>query len=103
MTVKRLGETVMANTGKDQPQHDIDLDEVRRMLDALERDLPKVRAGSQDLQVLRDEVDRLKALLESPARHHSVRERLHALRIALESEGLKLGEYVSAIGRILGM
>jgi hypothetical protein len=102
MTVKRLGETVMANTGKDQPQRDIDLDEVRRMLDALERDLPKVRAGAEDLQVLRDEVDRLKALLESPSRH-SVRERLHALRIALETEGIKLGEYVSAIGRILGM
>jgi len=104
MTVKRLGETVMANTGKDQPQHDIDLDEVRRMLDALERDLPKVRGGSQDVQVLRDEVERLRTLLESPAeRHHSVRDALHSLRLALEEGGFKLGQYVAMIGRILGM
>ena len=80
------------------------------MLDALERDLPKVRGGSQDLQVLRDEVDRLKGLLESPHRHHTVREALHSLRLALEdgmegavAEGVKLGQYVSMIGRLLGM
>jgi hypothetical protein len=81
---------------------DIDLDEVRSMLDALERDLPAVRAGSQDLQVLRDEVDRLKALLES-GEHHTVRDALHSLRLALENGGIRLGQYVAMIGRILGM
>ena len=86
------------------PQREIDLDEVRRMLDALERDLAKVRAGAQDPQVLREEVERLRALLESPARrHHSVREALHELRLGIEERGLKLGEYVTMIGRILGM
>jgi hypothetical protein len=94
----------MAKTGGDEPRREIDLDEVKSMLDALERDLPKVRAGSQDLQVLRDEVERLRTLLESPAhRQHSLREALHDLRIALEAEGVKLGQYVAAIGRILGM
>jgi cell division septum initiation protein DivIVA len=95
----------------DDPKGEVDLDEVRRMLDALERDLPKVRGGSQDVQVLRDEVDRLRALLESPGRrHHSVREALHSLRLALEDgmeaavgEGVKLGQYVALIGRILGL
>jgi hypothetical protein len=85
-------------------QREIDLDEVRRMLDALERDLAKVRKGAQDPGVLRDEVERLRALLESPGqRHHSVREALHSLRLAIEERGLKLGEYVTMIGRILGM
>lgn len=88
----------------DGPQREIDLDEVRRMLDALERDLAKVREGAQDPEVLREEVERLRALLESPAhRHHSVREALHSLRLAIEERGLKLGEYVTMIGRILGM
>jgi hypothetical protein len=87
----------------DDPQRDIDLDEVRRMLDALERDLAKVRAGAQDPQMLREEVERLRALLESPARHPSVREALHELRLGIEERGLKLGEYASMIGRILGM
>jgi hypothetical protein len=90
---------------------EIDLDQVKALLDALERDLPKVRGGSQDVQVLRDEVDRLRALLESPGHpHHSVREALHSLRLALEDgmevavgEGVKLGQYVAMIGRILGL
>ena len=43
-------------------------------------------------------------VLESPGqRHHSVREALHSLRLAIEERGLKLGEYVTMIGRILGM
>jgi hypothetical protein len=88
---------------KDGRKGDIDLDAVRKMLDALERDLPAVRAGAQDLQVLRDEVDRLKALLQSPGGSHTVREALHSLRLALENGGITLGQYVAMIGRILGM
>ncbi|HEY6863651.1 MAG TPA: hypothetical protein VI319_07090 [Burkholderiales bacterium] len=81
----------------------IDLEQVRTMLEALERDLAAVRGGSQDLQVLRDEVDRLKALLESGEPHHTVRDSLHSLRLALQGEGIRLGQYVGMIGRILGM
>lgn len=87
----------------DKSQSDIDLDAVRRMLDALERDLPAVRGGSQDVQVLRDEVDRLKALLDSGEPHHRVRDALHSLRLALEGGGMTLAQYVAMIGRILGM
>jgi len=87
----------------DKSQSDIDLDAVRRMLDALERDLSAVRGGSQDVQVLRDEVDRLKALLESGGPHHGVRDALHSLRLALEGGGMTLAQYVAMIGRILGM
>ena len=87
----------------DKSQSDIDLDAVRRLLEALERDLAAVRGGAQDMQVLRDEVDRLKALLESGESHHTVRDSLHSLRLALEGEGIRLGQYVGMIGRILGM
>jgi hypothetical protein len=86
----------------DKAQSPIDLDAVRRLLDALERDLAAVRGGG-DAQVLRDEVDRLKALLETGEPHHRVRDALHSLRIALEGEGIRLGQYVGMIGRILGM
>jgi hypothetical protein len=85
------------------PGRDIDLDEVRKMLEALERDLPKARGSPQGLQVLRDEVDRLKALLETPGEHHTVRDALHSLRLTLETGGIKLGQYAGMIGRILGM
>jgi hypothetical protein len=102
----------MANTpDKDAAGQEIDLEAVRKLVDALERDLPKVRGDSRDLQVLRDEVATLKNVLASPIRrHHWVREALHDLRMALDegmdgavAQGLKVGEYVSAIGRILGM
>jgi hypothetical protein len=90
----------MTKDGKSQS--DIDLEAVRRLLDALERDLAAVRGGG-DVQVLRDEVDRLKALLESGEPHHTVRDALHSLRLTLEGEGVRLGQYVGMIGRILGM
>jgi cell division septum initiation protein DivIVA len=87
---------------KDGRNGDIDLDAVRKLLDALERDLSAVRGGSQDVQVLRDEVDRLKTLLES-GEDHTVRDALRSLRLALEGGGITLGQYVAMIGRILGM
>src|SRR5260221_366216 len=80
-------------------------------VDALERDLAKVRSGSRDLQLLRDEVETLKNVLNSPIRrHHWVREGLHGMRQAIENgletvvaDGLKAGPYIAEIGRILGM
>jgi hypothetical protein len=97
--------------GKDSRQGEIDLEEVKKLVDALERDLAKVRGGSSDLQVLRDEVETLKNVLQSPIRrHHWVREGLHDMRKAFEdglevavAEGLKAGQYIAQIGRILGM
>jgi hypothetical protein len=90
---------------------EVDLEEVRKLVDALERDLPKVQGSAHDLQVLRDELATLKNVLASPIRrHHWVREALHDLRMALDeamdgaaAKGLTVSQYVSAIGRILGM
>ena len=100
-----------ANDSTDKPAADIDLDEVARLVGALERDLAKVRSGSRDMQLLRDEVETLKNVLNSPIRrHHWVREGLQGMKRSIEdglgtakAEGLKAGQYLAEIGRILGM
>ena len=97
--------------GRDDTVKEIDLDEVTKLVEALERDLAQVRSGSQDVQRLRDEVETLKNVLDSPIRrHHWVSEGLHGVRTVLEeaidaavAKGLKTGQYLSDIGRILGM
>lgn len=90
---------------------EINLEEVGKLIAALELDLAKVRSGSADMQRLRDEVETLKNVLNSPIRrHHWVRDGLHSVRAGLEgtldsalAEGMKVGQYVSEIGRILGL
>lgn len=94
-----------------QTSQEIDFAEVTKLVHALERDLASVRKGSRDVQLLRDEVETLKNVLSSPIRrHHWVREGLHAVREAVENgmetvvaDGLKAGQYIAEIGRILGM
>jgi hypothetical protein len=100
----------MTKGSKQVPQQ-IDFEEVSKLVHALERDLAQVRKGSRDVQLLRDEVETLKNVLNSPIRrHHWVREGLHAVREAAEdgletalADGLKAGQYIAEIGRILGM
>jgi len=100
----------MKESGGKIPQ-EIDIEEVAKLIEALERDLARVRSGSRDLQLLRDEVETLKNVLNSPIRrHHWVREGLHGMREAIESrlesavaDGLKAGQYIAEIGRILGL
>lgn len=100
-----------ANDSTDKPAGDIDLDEVARLVGELERDLAKVRSGSRDMQLLRDEVETLKNVLSSPIRrHHWVRDGLQGMQRRIEdgldtakAEGLKAGQYLAEIGRILGM
>jgi hypothetical protein len=90
---------------------DIDLEAVGRLIEALERDLTQVRSGSQDMQRLRDEVETLKNVLNSPIRrHHWVKDGLHSVRTSLDeaidsamAEGMKASRYVAEIGRILGL
>jgi hypothetical protein len=97
--------------GRDDTVKEIDLEEVARLVEALERDLAKLPSGSQDVQRLRDEVETLKNVLNSPIRrHHWVSDGLHGVRTVLEeaidtavAKGLKTSQYISEIGRILGM
>jgi phage gp16-like protein len=94
-----------------ETSREIDFEEVTKLIHALERDLAKVRKGSSDVQLLRDEVETLKNVLSSSIRrHHWVREGLHAVREAFENgletvaaDGIKAGQYIAEIGRILGM
>lgn len=100
-----------ANKDKDGSAQEINLEEVARLIDALEQDLTKVRSGSSDMQRLRDEVETLKNVLNSPIRrHHWVRDGLQSMRTVFENGvdtaiagGLKGSRYIAEIGRILGM
>ena len=82
-----------------------------RLIEALENDLKNVSGDSRDIQRLRDEVETLKNVLNSPVRrHHWVKEGLHSIREVFENaldtavaKGLKGGQYIAEIGRILGM
>ena len=101
----------MKKSGNPRGSAEIDFEEVSKLIHALERDLAGVRKGSRDVQLLRDEVETLKNVLNSPIRrHHWVREGLHSVREAVENgletvaaDGLKAGQYIAEIGRILGM
>lgn len=96
---------------KTLPEQTVDLDEVGRLVEALEQDLEKLPAGSPGVQRLKDEVQTLKNVLHSPVRRqHWVRDGLHSIHEAIDSavdtavaEGIKGGRYIAEIGRILGM
>lgn len=99
------------NKRADSGTQEINLEEVGKLIEALEQDLASVRSGSQDVQRLRDEVETLKNVLNSPIRRpHWVRDGLHSVREGIDNaldtalaEAMKAGQYVSEIGRILGM
>jgi len=101
----------MATPRTDDRASEIDLAEVAKLIAALEEDLKGVQSGSRDMQLLRDEVETLKNVLNSPVRrHHWVRDGLHGIREGFENvvdsavaEGLKASRYIAEIGPILGM
>ena len=90
---------------------EVNLEAAARLIEALEKDLKNVSGDSRDIQRLRDEVETLKNVLNSPVRrHHWVKEGLHSIREVFENaldtavaKGLKGGQYIAEIGRILGM
>lgn len=97
----------MADNNKPQ----INLEEAGRLIDALERDLAKVRGGHADVQRLRDEVETLRNVLNSPVqRSHWVSDSLHDIRGLLDEtvdeavyEGVTISRYAAEIARILGL
>jgi len=86
---------------------EIDLQQVERLVAAIEDDLAKVRSGSEDVQALRHEVDSLKQLLDSAGSGHApVHDRLrslHALLDTLVDDAIQGARYVAEIGRMFGM
>lgn len=96
---------------KNEAEKNIDLEKAAALIDALERDLGKVSGDSQDVQRLRDEVQTLRNVLNSPVqRHHWVSDSLHDIRGLLDEtvdeaiyEGTTISRYAADIARILGL
>lgn len=99
------------SAGNERPSEEVDLTKVGRLVDELSRDLERIPAGSPDIERLRDEVRTLKSMLDAPAhRHHSIKDGLHSIREGIDAaldvvvaQGVKGGQYIAEIGRILGM
>ena len=89
----------------------VNLDEVQKLVDALERDLAMARAGAGNVEQLREEVEALRSALSAEEPHQGqVRERLHGVKASLEQVGdtlyddaVTLSDYIKRIGWMLGM
>jgi chromosome segregation ATPase len=98
------------NTPMD-PENRIDLEEVARLVETLEADIARLRQGQADPAQLRAEVEQLRAALaavEQREQHverglQGLRERLHQLGDELFDDAVKSGEYITRIGRLLGL
>jgi hypothetical protein len=94
-------------SSQDTPAGRVDLEEVSRLVSALERDLARVQGGSQDVQTLRDEVEGLRKVLGTTGDDHEpVKTRLssiHSLVDTLVDDAIEGARYVAEIGRMLGL
>lgn len=95
-------------TGKEK--RTVDLEETARLIDALERDLARLKSGQGDIDHLRSDVEQLRNALASGQPHEEVhgglaglREKLHAATDELLNDAIRTGDYIARIGRLLGM
>lgn len=94
-----------------EPRKQIDIDEARRLLDALERDLHSTDGRAGHVDTLMAELAALRAVLDADDRTHDdverglrgMRERLHPLSDELVGDAVRVGRYLSEIGRIIGL
>lgn len=102
---------VAVAAGKENSAQEVNLEAAAALIAALEQDLKKVSGDSRDIQRLRDEVETLKNVLNSPLRRpHWVKEGLQGVSEVFERakdevvvDGVKGGQYIAEIGRILGL
>ena len=93
------------------PGRPVDLDAVAQLVEQLERDLARARAAGASVETLRGEVEQLRAALaaDSPSEADvsrglaSVRGRLHDLGDELETDAFIGADYLTRIGRLLGL
>ena len=93
----------------------IDLEAARQLADDLSKQLDEIDTGGPRLEQMRAEVQSLREMLgaSAPASeepHSWLAERMRSLEslyehaaVELKADGLKAGEYVAEIGRILGV
>lgn len=89
----------------------VDLEAVARLVDQLEADLARVRQGEAGAETLRAEVEQLRTLLAGdapvPADVHAglsgLQLTLHQLSDELPADLVKSGDYLTRIGRLLGI
>jgi len=89
---------------------EVDLDAVNKLVAALQCDVEKLRGDSPDIQRLKDELQTLRNVLDSPLRRpHWVHDGLHGIRDSMSRaldemvvDGIKGGQYLAEVGRILG-
>jgi len=93
------------------PARSVNLDEVGKLVDQLERDVAKARAGGASVDTLRAEVEQLRLALSAvePSPDdvhvglHGVRNTLDELGDDLKSGALAGSDYLARIGRLLGL
>lgn len=99
----------MANPPERAP---IDVEQARRLLDALEQDLRSAGGDPKVVASLMAEVAQLRGVLLAAGRTddaelagglHGVRERLHHLSDELVGDAFQAGRYLAELGRILGL
>ena len=89
----------------------IDIEEARRLLDALERDLHGAGGNAPDLDLLRAEVSELRQVLQAGGSTteelqtglHGMRDRLHDFPDEIKGDAFRAGRYLAELGRILGL
>jgi hypothetical protein len=89
----------------------IDLDEVSRLVEALEQDLALARTDSTRIEALRAEVEQLRAMLgneQAPGDDlerglSGLRDAMHKLGDELISDAFEGSRHIAQIGRLLGM
>lgn len=92
-------------------QQEFDFDRINRLIGDLEQELEKAPPDSPQVQALREEIDTLKRVLQSPEdKHAHVGEGLHSTRSAfqrftqtVEGEVLRDSPVIAEMGRILGL
>ncbi|HEX5638844.1 MAG TPA: hypothetical protein VFX81_03505 [Burkholderiaceae bacterium] len=89
----------------------VDLDAVAQLVEQLERDLARARTGGASVETLQAEVEQLRAALSTSTPSSddvsqglvSVRSRLHDLGDELGTDALIGADYLTRIGRLLGL
>ena len=89
----------------------VDLNAVSELVEQLERDLARARTGGASVETLRAEVEQLRQALASEAPSEAdvsvgldrVRSKLHSLGDELETDALIGADYLTRIGRLLGL